>query len=101
MLSRRDWTERLYADRAFTRALAARWEELRRGGLRDRVLEAVSRGWAALRGEVNRNFARWPVLDRRIWPNPRARGSYRAELRFLRSWLERRIRWIDRNVGRL
>jgi hypothetical protein len=41
------------------------------------------------------------VLDRRIWPNPRARGSYGAEVRFLRSWLDRRIRWLDRNVGRL
>ena len=47
--------------------------------------------------EVNR----WPVLDRRVWPNPVARGSHRAEVRFPRSWLERRIRWIDRNVGRL
>jgi hypothetical protein len=47
------------------------------------------------------NFRRWPVLDRRVWPNPVARGSHRAEIRFLRSWLKRRIAWIDRNIGRL
>jgi hypothetical protein len=50
---------------------------------------------------IGPNFRRWPVLDRRIWPNPRARGSYRAEVRALRSWLTRRIGWIDRNIGRL
>jgi hypothetical protein len=65
------------------------------------VLATVTRGQRSLHGAVGRNFRRWPVLDRRIWPNPVARGSYRAEVRFLRSWLERRIRWIDRNIGGL
>jgi len=101
MLARRDWAERMYRDRAFTRRMARRWRELRRGGLRRDVLAAVDRSRAQLRGDVVANFRRWPVLDRRIWPNPRARGSYRAEVRFLRSWLSRRIRWIDRNIGRL
>jgi CotH kinase protein len=101
MLARRDWAERLYRDRAFTRRMARRWRELRRGGLRRDVLAAVDGSRAQLRGDVVANFRRWPVLDRRIWPNPRARGSYRAEVRFLRSWLIRRIRWIDRNIGRL
>jgi hypothetical protein len=100
MLKRRDWAERLYRDRAFRRAMTARWRELRRAGLRRQVLATVARSRAELRPEVGRNFRRWPVLDQRIWPNPRARGSYGAEVRFLRSWLDRRIRWIDRNVGR-
>jgi hypothetical protein len=101
MLSRRDWAERLYRDRRFTRRMAARWIQLRERGLRRQVLGTVARSERALHGAVGRNFRRWPVLDRRIWPNPRARGSYRAETRFLRSWLKRRIAWIDRNVGRL
>jgi hypothetical protein len=101
MLRHRDWAERMYRDRSFTRQMAARWRQLREAGLRRHVLATVDRSRAQLRGAVVPNFRRWPVLDRRIWPNPRARGSYRAELRFLRSWLIRRIRWIDRNVGRL
>jgi CotH protein len=101
MLARRDWAERLYRDRGFSRRMERRWRELRRDGLRRDVLATVDRSSAQLRGAVVANFRRWPVLDRRIWPNPRARGSYRAEVRFLRSWLSRRIRWIDRNIGRL
>jgi hypothetical protein len=101
MLARRDWAERMYRDRRFTRRMARRWSALRRDGLRRDVLAIVDQAERELRGEVVANFRRWPVLDRRIWPNPRARGSYRAEMRFLRSWLDRRIRWIDRNVGRL
>ncbi len=101
MLARRDWAERLYSDRAFTRAMAARWHALRRDGLRREVLAIAGRAQGELRGSVADNFARWPVLDRKVWPNPVARGSYGAEVAFLRSWLKRRIAWIDRNVGRL
>jgi hypothetical protein len=101
MLARRDWAERLYRNQRFTTAMARRWRELRRAGLRRDVLAIVSGAQRELRGEITRNFRRWPVLDRRIWPNPVARGSHRAEMRFLRSWLKRRIAWIDRNIGRL
>jgi hypothetical protein len=101
MLRHRDWAERMYRDPVFSRRAAQRWRALRRAGLRRHVLSTVARTQAQLHGEVGRNFRRWPVLDRRIWPNPVARGSYRAEVRFLRSWLSRRIGWIDRNIGRL
>jgi hypothetical protein len=81
--------------------MATRWRELRARGLRTHVLGAVERARAALHGAVNPNFRRWPVLDRPLWPNPRARGSHRAEVRYLRTWLSKRIAWIDRNIGRL
>jgi CotH kinase protein len=98
MLAHRDWAERLYRDRAFRVAMARRWRELRAAGLRRAVLATVERSRRELRGAAGRNFRRWPVLDRRIWPNPVARGSYRAEVRFLRSWLSRRISWLDRRL---
>jgi hypothetical protein len=101
MLRGRDWGGRLYHDPAFTDAMAARWRELRAAGLREQMLAALDGYTAELRGSVRRNFRRWPVLDRRVWPNPVARGSWDAEMRALRSWLVRRIAWIDRNVGRL
>jgi hypothetical protein len=96
MLARRDWAERLYRDRGFRRAMGRRWRELRAAGLRRAVLASVDGSRRQLRGAAGRNFRRWPVLDRKIWPNPVARGSYRAEVAFLRSWLIRRIAWLDR-----
>jgi len=99
MLARRDWAERLYHDQVFRRAMARRWRELRAAGLRRAVLATVERSRLELRGAAGRNFRRWPVLDRQIWPNPAARGSFRAEVRFLRSWLNRRIAWLDRKFS--
>jgi hypothetical protein len=95
MLAQRDWAERLYRDPRFRSAMARRWRELRAGGIRGRVLATVQQSRRELRGAAGRNFRRWPVLHRRIWPNPAARGSFRAEVRFLRTWLIRRIDWLD------
>jgi hypothetical protein len=61
----------------------------------------MTRARRELRGSIVPNFRRWPVLDRRVWPNPAARGSHTAEVRHLRGWLKHRVAWIDRNVGRL
>jgi hypothetical protein len=96
----RDWAERLLGDRRFAATLAARWRALRASGLRDVVHASIDRAQRELRGSVTRNFRRWPVLDRRIWPNPRALGSHRAEVRFLRRWFDRRIAWLDAAMGR-
>src|SRR5687768_2037300 len=101
MLAERDWAERLYRDRRFAQRLAARWRELCRAGLRRHVLAETARARRELHGSIVPNFRRWPVLDRRVWPNPAARGSHTAEVRHLRGWLKHRVAWIDRNVARL
>jgi hypothetical protein len=100
ILERRHWAGRLLQDPGFARSMAARWRELRAAGLREDLHAAIDANVRELRGELNRNFTRWPVLHRRIWPNGAARGSHAAEVRHLRSWLDRRIAWIDRNVAR-
>jgi hypothetical protein len=101
LLKRRHWAGRMLQDPRFARGLAARWKQLREAGLQQDLHRAIDANVRALRGEINRNFTRWPVLQRRIWPNGAARGSHSAEVRHLRSWLDRRISWIDRNIERL
>jgi len=96
MLEHRDWAERMYDDRSFIRRMGARWRALRAAGLRGDLLRMVSSNYRLLRGPARAQFSRWPVLSRRIWPNPVARRSYRAEVRALRSWLDRRMDWLDR-----
>jgi hypothetical protein len=106
MLDRRPWARRLYADRAFVRALTRRWRELRAGGLRQDLLSSADRyaRRLAATGAARRNFSRWPVLGVRVWPNPAAavrRTTYASEVRALRRWLALRIGWMDRHVDDL
>jgi hypothetical protein len=97
MLADRSWARELYRDSVFARALERRWRELRRQGLRGRVLRMVDRNERTLRGASVR-------LDLRRWPAGRPhrpQGSYGSHVRFLEGWMKRRIAWIDRNVGGL
>ena len=106
MLARRQWASRLYRDRGFMRALAARWREVRRQGLAGHLQRRVRAHAGALSasGAAGRNFRRWPVLGQRVWPNPASavsRTTYGSEVAALRSWLRVRVAWLDRNVARL
>ena len=107
MLPERTWTERLYRKPGFTRQLARRWRELRRAGLKRDVMRAIARMSAELRNPAARNFKRWRILGRYVPPNPRDprtgryRTTWRSEVSFLRSWLSRRIAWLDRGLPRL
>lgn len=96
LLTRRHWAGRLLQDPGFQRALRARWREL---DLRAHVDAAIDAAAHDLRGDVGRNFTRWPVLHQPLWPATKARGSHTAEVRFLRTWMSRRIAWIDRQLA--
>ena len=59
-------------------------------------------GTLRMPGYHGRIGTRSPSATTTSWPrNPAARGSHTAEVRHLRTWLKRRIAWIDRDVGRL
>ena len=106
MLQQRAWAHLLYSDPAFVRAMTRRWRELRAAGIRRHVMRSSKLHARRLTatGAVRRNFRRWPVLGVRVWPNPPAavrRTSYGQEVRALRSWLHRRIDWMDAHVDDL
>jgi hypothetical protein len=100
-LGKRPYIERLYRDRGFVRGMAARWRELQAAGLRARLLGAIASDARRLRGAQARNFRRWPILGRYVWPNPvdprtgRYRPSWRAEVAYLRRWVDARISWMN------
>ena len=41
------------------------------------------------------NFARWDILSRSVHQNYTARGSYQAEVEYLKEYLDIRIPWMD------
>lgn len=93
----RDWAGRLWRDCLFRTRLGARWRALQEDGLGGALLARLDEYRRVLEsGPAGRNFRRWPTLRRRLWQSPAARGSYGAEVRYLRAWLSRRMAWIDR-----
>ena len=94
ILAGRAWAGHLYRDPAFARALERRWRELRRGGLRARMLRTATRLERRLAAPARADLRRWPAGR----PH-RPRGTHAAHVRELRRWLVRRVAWLDRNVG--
>ena len=42
-----------------------------------------------------RNFQKWDILDRKIWPNYYVGESYENEIGFLQNWTIERLKWLD------
>jgi hypothetical protein len=99
MTASRVWAERLLADPRFKSELKRRWRTLRASGLRRSMFETTTASVRELGPAAQRNFRRWPVLNKRVWQEPVLRGSYKAEVRGLRSWLRGRVAWLDRTLG--
>lgn len=43
-----------------------------------------------------RNFERWPILSRRIWPNTFVGKTYEDEIGFMKGFIQQRFEWVDR-----
>ena len=45
------------------------------------------------------NFMRWNILYSQVHMNPVARGSYAAEVNYLKEYITKRIQWMDNRLG--
>ena len=90
------WWPRLVREPQFRATTAERWAALRRGPFHpDSVDAAIDVLLAELAGAPARNFARWPVLGRTVWPNPAPVSSHAAAVADLRAWVRERAAWMD------
>lgn len=99
MTAKRVWASELLGDSTFKRGLKLRWRKLRAAALRRSLFDTASASVGELGPAAQRNFRRWPVLDERVWQEPVLRGSYKAEVKALRSWLRKRVAWLDKKLG--
>ncbi len=93
------WWERLLQDPVYRQQLGCRWAELRAGVLDTlRLFRYIDSLAADLSEPSRRNFQRWPILGKYIWPNWFIGKSYQAEIDFLKWWLGQRIKWLDNHM---
>jgi len=91
------WYRRLFQDPAFVALVKARWQAERANALA--LLPYLDSRQAALESVQANNFARWPNLGEKVWPNPVARGSFDAEVAAMKAWLTARIAYMDATYG--
>ena len=78
-----------------------RWTELRATAFATSNLLARVNAMAALLQEAQtRNFERWPILSRRIWPNTFLGQTYEDEINYLKEFTRHRLAWIEKQFLR-
>ncbi len=90
------WFRRLFEDPDFAQRYVDRWGELRGNQFAiARILARIDELAALLNDAQARNFRRWRVLGRNIWPNAFVGQSFSDEVIFLKQWIRQRIEWMD------
>lgn len=94
------WHARLRDDPAYVARASDRWRELRRTVLEPAAIRSLIDSYASeLESAQQRNFKRWPILGHQITCNYYVGRTYADEIRWLHNWIEKRVAWIDRQVG--
>ena len=76
------------------------WDKARHSGLtEDNLVAWIDSVETALDQSQRLNFTRWPILNTKVHMNPKAWGSYQAEVQNVRRFMKERLAWMDRKLG--
>jgi len=90
------WFRRLFQDPDFGQRYVDRWATLRTNAFAtSNVLARIDQLAGQLKEAQQRNFQRWPIMGRMIWPNHSVWETYQQEIDWLKSYLTERFGWID------
>lgn len=95
------WWEKLMADTLFAQNLACRWQSLRETTFKNAHFFGVIDSMAAVLEEAQgRNFEKWPILGKYVWPNPGVLPpTYTGEVSKMKGWINGRFAWLDFTFG--
>ena len=98
------WWNRFLDDPEYVSLLKERWAILRSEILssdtvsgRLRELQENLKGSSA----IDKNFGKWLILGKYIWPNKFIGDSYDSEINYLEEWINERFDWLDQNINEL
>ena len=87
-------------DAAAKQQLKDLWAQIRRSGFTEEaILQYINDQAEMLNESQELNFIRWPIMNQYVHLNPRIRGSYEAEVENIRSYISKRISWMDKKMG--
>ena len=93
------WIARWWQDPSFVSAVKARWGELRAKGLKSFMNNYIVETAELLDESQENNFNVWNILSSKVYRELAARGSYEAEVNFLKQYVLDRISFLDGQWG--
>lgn len=94
------WWNKLMQDASFRKALATRWKAVRSSFLNTSTLFAtIDSAQVALKDPLTRNFQKYPLMGKKIWPNYYVGASLSDEVNWLKNWIQGRLVWLDAQMA--
>lgn len=96
------WWKKLMSDPVVKSAVKAKWNTLRSSTLKYSEVEKRIKGSIdSLRvtGAIDRNFAKWDIISKPVPFSNINLGSYDGEVNYLLDWLNKRMIWMDSQIG--
>ncbi len=91
----RTWIARWWQDAGFQANVKARWAEVRKAGVKEFMINYINSTESYLQMSQQNNFQKWNILNKIVYRELAARGSYEAEVDFLRQYVGNRISYLD------
>eukprot|EP01027_Heterolobosea_sp_BB2_P007956 GEZU01011821.1.p2 GENE.GEZU01011821.1~~GEZU01011821.1.p2 ORF type:complete len:142 (+),score=27.48 GEZU01011821.1:177-602(+) len=99
------WVDVLWRNQWIRNEIAKRYKQLRSPGgalSNHNIFSSIDNFAAELREAQVRNFAKWDILGKYVWPNPEPiPTTYQGEVDALKSWLSKRLEWLDAEMPKL
>lgn len=98
------WWKKLLSDPIFTDKLKSRWLELRSTKLSiTNINNTIEKHISLLKmtNSIDRHFEKWKILGVKLPFNNFVGKTHQEEVDFLKSWLEKRLNWMDIEIKKL
>jgi hypothetical protein len=93
------WWDRLMEDQYYVNRVKSRWNELREDKFSNANINRFIDSCASVLSEAQvRNFSKFNILNRRVWPNAYVGGTYFNEVNYLKNWIADRLYWLDYQI---
>jgi hypothetical protein len=90
------WWDTLVTDEFYATKLKSRWKILREGVLSNQnINNQIDSATNVLKEAQVRNFVKWPILGRYVWPNNFVAKTYEEEINYAKTWINSRLAWLD------
>ena len=98
------WWKRLLEDPEYVSELKEKWSFLRANEFsNESIMNTIDNLKLELEKSdaTTRNFGKWLILGKYIWPNNFIGNKYSEEIDYLKDWIEKRLSWMDNEINDL
>ena len=96
-----NWWRILYEDPMIKNKIKVRWNHLKENKLNSKIMNHwMDSTTNVIHNDIEENNRKWNVIGASLRWNYYTGKSYQEEIKYLKQWIENRIRWMDKEINK-